>query len=104
MATNNQRRGYERKAQPTENQDDGTKALDETQSRDWRIHGPEENRKVQGGSPGKECLRTPFLLIFAAATLAATLPAIAQVSSGSTDAAQQNSASKPQHKPQNSGK
>jgi hypothetical protein len=43
-------------------------------------------------------------LAIVTATIAATLPVMAQVSSGSTDAAQQNKASKPQNEPPNSGK
>ena len=48
-------------------------------------------------------MRTLLLLAFFAAVLTCDA-ASAQVSSGSTDAAQQNSASKPQHEPQDSGK
>ena len=49
-------------------------------------------------------MKTRFLLLFATATIAATLPVMAQVSSGSTNAAQQNAASKAQNEPPNSGK
>jgi hypothetical protein len=41
-------------AQSGPNQDDGPKALDETQSRDWRVYGSEETWKVQSGPSGKE--------------------------------------------------
>jgi len=53
------------KAQPAQNQDDGPKALDETQSQDWRIYGSEESREVQIGSSGKErqiaCMMPPVI-------------------------------------------
>jgi hypothetical protein len=49
-------------------------------------------------------MRTRFLLaVLAAVMLSGTLPASAQVSSGSTNAAQQNAAPKSQEQP-NSGK
>jgi hypothetical protein len=45
--------------------EDGPKALDETQSQDWRIYGSEESREVQIGSSGKErqiaCMMPPVI-------------------------------------------
>ena len=50
-------------------------------------------------------MRTRFLLaVLAAVMFSGTLPASAQVSSGSTNAAQQNAASDQRHEPPNSGK
>jgi hypothetical protein len=54
MATNSPRHGYERKRSQLKTKTMGQKALDETQSQDWRIYGSEESWKVQVGSSGKE--------------------------------------------------
>ena len=56
------------KAQPASSQDHGAKALDETQSRDWRIYGSEDGRQVQIGGSGKgrrlaRPIQNPFLMV-----------------------------------------
>ena len=61
--------------------------------------------RLNAQSDWTNTMRTRFLLgVLAAVMLSGTLPVSAQVSSGSTNAAQQNAASNQKHEPPNSGK
>ena len=56
-SSTNHRTGYERKRSQINTKTMGHQALDETESRDWRVYRPEERPGIQVGFAGKRASR-----------------------------------------------